>query len=88
MIEVWVPRDILDHIRKLADRHKERRMLIDCRCGVTNRLPRTVTKRTRCGKCAYEFTPADLVKARVEPPPTPPDDIDLDDDDLDDYDEG
>ncbi len=55
-------------------------MLMDCKCGATNRIPSAPVKRYRCGKCSYEFTPADLVRVRIEPPPPPPDE-------LDDYDE-
>ena len=50
-------------------------MLLDCpTCAATNRIPQG--KRTRCGKCARMFTPADLARSRPEPPPAPPQDID------------
>jgi ribosomal protein S27AE len=47
-------------------------MLIDCRCGQTNRVPGASAKRMRCGKCGHVFTPQELTKARVEPAPPPP----------------
>ena len=58
-------------------------MLLDCQCGQTNRIPSLPKKRYCCGNCQHEFTPDELVKARLEPPPTPPDfdDLGLDEDD-------
>lgn len=45
-------------------------MLLTCACGATNRVPSLPTHRLRCGKCKHEFNPAELSKARPEPPPT------------------
>lgn len=47
-------------------------MLIDCACGQTNRIPGASKQRHRCGKCRHTFTPQELVKARIEPPPARP----------------
>lgn len=50
-------------------------MLIDCKCGVTNRLPVANTAgmkaRARCGKCKHVFEISELLKARLEAPPAP-----------------
>jgi hypothetical protein len=53
-------------------------MLIDCKCGATNKLPPAtktgVAARARCGKCKHVFEISELIKARPEPlPPPPPD---------------
>ncbi len=82
-IRLNVSPDVLDQIHKLANRSRRMMVLLDCPCcGTTNRIPQG--KRTRCGSCAHEFTPKDLVGSRVEPPPAPPEDIDLGDEDLND----
>jgi hypothetical protein len=47
-------------------------MLVDCSCGTTNRIPGASAKRHRCGKCKHVFTPQELTKARIEPPPPKP----------------
>lgn len=63
-------------------------MTLVCQCGVTCKIPSLPTARLRCGKCRREFTPADLVRAKSEPPPVrpklseliglaPPDDFEL-----------
>lgn len=48
-------------------------MLLDCSCGATNRIPGASAKLHRCGKCKHVFTPAELTRARQEPPPPKPD---------------
>lgn len=55
-------------------------MLLICVCGTMNRIPSLPKKRIRCGKCGHIFTPAELVQAKREAPPSPPqmsDDFDL-----------
>lgn len=51
-------------------------MLLDCTCGATNRIPSLPKTRMRCGKCAHVFTPSELCRARIEPPPERPEALD------------
>jgi len=48
-------------------------MLIDCKCGATNRIPGLSAIKHCCGKCKHIFTPLELTKARQEPAPPRPD---------------
>lgn len=67
-------------------------MILVCKCGVKNRIPSLPGgKRIRCGTCKHVFTPAELTKATLEPPPVRlPQDFELereDDSPGDDFDE-
>ena len=45
-------------------------MTIKCTCGTTNRIPRELSARVRCGKCQHVFTPQELARnAKHEAPP-------------------
>jgi hypothetical protein len=44
-------------------------MIITCKCGASNRLPKMATRRIACGKCKHLFTPTELVGAKLEAPP-------------------
>ncbi len=43
-------------------------MILTCRCGAVNRLPRGAGK-VRCGKCKRVWTPAELAGAKPEAEP-------------------
>jgi hypothetical protein len=45
-------------------------MILECPgCAVKCRIPSLPKSRLRCGKCQRIFTPAELTKATLEPPP-------------------
>ena len=56
-------------------------MILTCGCGLINRIPSLPKARIRCGNCHREFSPADLVHAKLEAPPVR-EEIVVDDDEL------